>query len=180
VRGWALPLVAFLLALAGLASAETPVRVSVTRAGDTYVCSAELVAPVRLSVAWEVLTDFDHMADWVPNLRQSRLLKREGDVAIIEQVGLAQFGFVSFNFTTERRLELKQPVSIHSVQTRGNVRRYVSLLHLAPEGAGTRITYHAEVEPGFLVAVLLSREFLEHEVAEQLSGMVGEMVRRGP
>jgi carbon monoxide dehydrogenase subunit G len=162
------------------AAADSPyVRsVAVTRDGDSYVCEAVLFAPVPQALAWEVLTDVDHMVDWVPNLRESRVLKREGDVAFIEQVGLAQFGFLSFTFTTERRLEMSRPVSISAVQIRGDARRYNSLLRLSPEAAGTRLAYRAEFEPGLLAALVLSREFFEHEIGEQFTAMIGEMVRR--
>lgn len=170
-----------LLALAlQTAAADSPyVRsVTVTRDDAGYVCEAVMFAPVPPSLAWEVLTDVDHMVDWVPNLRQSRVLKREGDVAIIEQVGLAQFAFLSFTFTTERRLELKRPVSISAVQIHGDARRYNSVLRLTPEAAGTRLDYRAEFEPGLLAAMVLSREYFQHEIGEQFTAMIGEMVRR--
>jgi carbon monoxide dehydrogenase subunit G len=179
VRRWFL-LLGFLLLPQQSQAADSPyVRsVVVTSDGASYVCEAVLFAPVPPSLAWEVLTDVDHMVGWVPNLRESRVLKREGDVAFIEQVGLAQFGFLSFTFTTERRLEMIRPVSISAVQIRGDARRYNSLLRLSPEAAGTRITYHAEFEPGLLAAMVLSREFFEHEIAEQFTAMIREMVRR--
>jgi carbon monoxide dehydrogenase subunit G len=179
VRHWLLVLSSFLLAFNALAAESSYVRsIAVTRDGDLYKCDAVLFAPVRQALAWEVLTDVDHMADWVPNLRQSRVLKREADVAYIEQVGLAQFGFLSFNFTTERRLEMKRPHSIKSTQTRGSANRYSSFLRLSPEAGGTRLDYHAEFEPGLLASIVLSRDFLEHEIGEQFTGMIGEMVRR--
>lgn len=162
------------------AAADSPYlrSVTVTREDASYVCEAVLFAPVPPLLAWEVLTDVDHMVGWVPNLRQSRVLRREGDVAIIEQVGLAQFAFLSFTFTTERRLELNRPVSISAVQIRGDARRYNSVLRLTPEATGTRLNYHAEFEPGLLASLVLSRDFFEHEIGEQFTAMIGEMVRR--
>jgi len=167
------------LAFEAVAADSPYVRsIVVTRDGDSYVCETVLFAPVPQALAWEVLTDVDHMVDWVPNLRQSRVLKREGDVAIIEQVGLAQFAFLSFTFTTERRLELKRPVSISAVQIHGDARRYNSVLRLAPEASGTRLDYRAEFEPGLLAAMVFSREYFQHEIGEQFTAMIGEMVRR--
>ena len=156
-------LLGFLSLVFEAVAADSPyVRsVTVTRDDAGYVCEAVLFAPVLPALAWEVLTDVDHMVDWVPNLRQSRVLKREGDVAIIEQVGLAQFAFLSFTFTTERRLELNRPVSISAVQIRGDARRYNSVLRLRPEATGTQLNYRAEFEPGFLAALVLSREFFQ-------------------
>lgn len=179
MRRWLFLVGFFLLALHATAADNPYLRaIAVTGEGGAYVCEAVLYAPVRPTLAWEVLTDIDHMVEWVPNMRQSRVLRREGDVAYIEQVGLAQFGFLSFTFTTQRRLELERPVSIRAFQVRGSARRYDSVVRLTPEGMGTRLDYRAQFEPGFLAAVLFSREYFEHEIAEQFTAMIREMVRR--
>ena len=179
MRRWLLLLGFFLLALDAPAAESPYLRsINVNQDGSVYTCDVVLFAPVSPPLAFDVLTDIDHMVEWVPNLRQSRFLKRDGDVALIEQVGLAQFAFLSFNFSTERRLELKRPVSIRATQIRGSARSYNSLMRLAPEGNGTRLEYHADFEPGFLAAAVLSKEFFAHEIAEQFTAMIAEMVRR--
>lgn len=172
-------LVLTLLSLSIQAAGESPVRsISVTSAGATYVCDAVMFAPVPPAVAWEVLTDFEHMADWVPNVGASRVLKRENDSATIEQRGTAKFGVASFAYTTERRIEMNKPVVIRSTQIKGSLRRVESLMTLEPDGKGTRLNYHLEVVPSLLVRAVMSRSFLEHEIAEQFGAIVGEMTRR--
>ena len=151
---------------------------TVTHAGGIYFCDAVLFAPVPPPLAFDVLTDVDRMVEWVPNLRQSRILNREGNIVLIEQVGLAQFGLLSFNFSTERRLVLDRPTTIDAVQLRGSANRYNSNLRLTPETGGTRLDYHAQFEPGLLAAIVMSRDFMEHEIAEQFTAMIQEMVRR--
>jgi ribosome-associated toxin RatA of RatAB toxin-antitoxin module len=178
MRRWLVILAALLLPLAAQAEDSYVRSVSVVRDKGGYACDVVLYAPVPVGLAFDVLSDVDHMVDWVPNLRQSRVLRREGNVAIIEQVGLAQFGFLSFTFTTERRLELERPVSIRATQIRGDARRYNSFLRFEPDGAGTRIQYHAEFEPGILAGLVLDAEFFEHEIREQFTAMIREMVRR--
>ncbi len=152
--------------------------ISVMHDKGAYVCDAVLFAPVPRPLAFDVLTDVDHMVEWVPNLRQSRIVAREGNVVHIEQVGLAQFGFLSFNFGTERRLVLNRPASIDAVQVRGSATKYNSTLRLTAEAGGTRLDYHAEFEPGLFASLVVTREFMEHEIAEQFTAMVAEMVRR--
>jgi len=175
----ALLLACLLLPLPIRAAPEDHVRsVVVARDNDGYACDVRMYAPVPPGLAFDVLSDVDHMVDWVPNLRQSRILRREGNVLLIEQVGLAQFGFLSFNFTTERRLDLERPVSIRATQVRGDARRYNSRLRFDPDGAGTRIQYHAEFEPGTLAGLVFDAAFFEHEVREQFAAMIREMVRR--
>ena len=172
-----------MLLLAGNPSlaADSPIRsVDVTYDGDTYVLNAVMFAPVAQAVAWDVLTDFDHMAQWVPNVAESKVLKRDDNSVTIEQHGVAKYGAVSFPYTTERKIEMKPMGAIDSLQTKGSLRRVASTLVLQPEGKGTRLTYHLEIEPSFLASALLSKDFLQHEFGEQFTAIIGEMVRRAP
>ncbi len=175
---------AFLFAAALLACGPAPaadppaVRVSVVAKGEGYACESDMRIAVPPALAWEVMTDFDSMARWVPNLRSSRVLRREGSVVTIEQVGIAQFGPLSFDFTMERRLALEAPAGIVAVQTRGTLKRYQSTIRLQPDEGGTRLTYRVDIEPGLLVGAILSKEFVEHELREQFEAIAQEMLRR--
>jgi carbon monoxide dehydrogenase subunit G len=179
-RGWLLAAVLVLAANVSSA-ADSPIRsVDVTYDGDTYVLNAAMFAPVPQAVAWDVLTDFDHMSQWVPNVEESKVLKREGNSVTIEQHGVAKYGAISFPYVTERKIDLKPPGAITSIQTKGSLRRVASTLLLQTEGKGTRLIYHLEIEPSLLASALLSKEFLQHELAEQFTAIIGEMVRRAP
>jgi carbon monoxide dehydrogenase subunit G len=180
--GWHCLLAALLLlAVHPSLAADSRIRsVDVTYDGDTYVLNAVMFAPVAQSIAWDVLTDFDHMAQWVPNVTESKVLKREDMTITIEQSGVAKYGGVSFPYTTERKIDLKPQATINSVQTKGSLRRVVSTMVIAPEGKGTRLTYHIEIVPSFLASALMSKEFLAHEIGQQFGAIIEEMVRRTP
>ena len=60
------------------------------------------------------------------------------------------------------------------------MRRVESTILLEPDGKGTRINYHLEIVPSLVASTIMSRAFLEHEVTEQFTAIVGEMVRRAP
>jgi ribosome-associated toxin RatA of RatAB toxin-antitoxin module len=166
-------------ALAAGAHAESALRsIDVKRTGDAYVIDAVIFAPVPPPLAWEVLTDFEHFARFAPNMRSSRVLKREGDRATIEQRGAARFGVASLPYVSERDIDLTPPHSIRMTQVKGSMKRLESLTTLAPEGSGTRIAYHIELVPSALSATVLSGEYLKHEIEEQFDAIVGEMVRR--
>ena len=153
-------------------------RVAITPLPDGYFIDAVMVIPVPPAVAWEVMTDFDSLAKWVPNLRSSKVLRREGSQVLIEQVGVAEFGPFSFDFTMERRLDLEPPSGFSAVQTRGTLKRYQSTLRLEPEKGQTRLTYRVQIEPGLLLGAILSKEFIDHEFREQFAAIAAEMVRR--
>ena len=170
---------AFTLAVTGTAAGDSPIRsVDVSYDGETYVCDVVIFAQVQPAVAWDVLTDFEQMAGWVPNVHESKVLNRENNSATIVQHGVARFGIASFPYTTERRIEMNRPFAIRSTQVRGSLRRVESLMTLEPEGNGTRLAYHLEIVPNLLVGAFLSKRFLEHELADQFGAIVREMSRR--
>jgi len=173
-----------MLALATSASAwaaDSPIRtIEVTRTGETYVVNSVMFAPVAQSIAWDVLTDFDKLAAWVPNVAQSKVTKREENWVMVEQRGTAKFGAASFPYVTERKIEMTHPTTIKTTQLKGSLRRVESTLLLEPDGKGTKINYHLEIVPSILASAVMSKEFLEHEVTEQFTAIVGEMVRRSP
>ena len=170
-----------LVSTTSVIAAESPIRtIEVTREGDTYVVNSVMFAPVGQSVAWDVLTDFDKLAGWVPNVAQSKATKREENTVIVEQRGVAKFGAASFPYVTERKIDLTPQTTIKTTQLKGSLRRVESTIQLEPDGKGTRINYHLEVVPSVLASTVMSRPFLEHEVTEQFTAIVGEMVRRAP
>ena len=177
---WALGLfIASLLAGSRVAATETPIRsIEITQDSDGYTANVVMFAPVPASVAWEVLTDFDHMAAWVPNVRQSKVVGRDGNTVTVEQQGVAEFGIVSFPYTSVRQMQLELLRTVHSTQIKGSMKRLDSLMTLRPESNGTQLTYHLEMVPAGLASAVLSKDFLKHELTEQFSAIIGEMVRR--
>lgn len=153
-------------------------EVRVSQQGRTFVIDATFDAPVPPALAWEVLTDFEGMDAFVPNLLDSRIVARDGPRLTIVQHGVARFGPLSTRFASERVVTLAPPTSIRSVQTRGTMERLESLTTFAPVPSGTRLAYHVEVVPGALYPDALTRRFLSHEVREQFEAIVREMRRR--
>jgi hypothetical protein len=172
-------LLALFLASRAGAVTETPVRsIDIVQDADRYVADVVMFAPVTASVAWEVLTDFDHMSAWVPNLRESKVVAREAETLTVEQQGVAAFGIARLPYTSVRQLQLDPQRTLRSIQIKGSMRRLESLMRLAPDGNGTQLTYHLEMVPSGLAAAVLSKDLLRHELTEQFSAIIEEMVRR--
>ena len=172
-------LIAVALGRASALAAESAVTsIEVRQTAEGYVVDLVMRAPVPRELAFEVLVDFEHMATWVPNVRDSRVLKREANRATVEQHGVAHFGLLAIPFTTVREVEFAAPASIHSTQVKGSMKRVESRMKLTSEGAGTRLDYHVEIVPGAAAAAVLSKSFLDHEFREQFDAIIAEMVRR--
>jgi carbon monoxide dehydrogenase subunit G len=170
-----------MLALAGnpASAAEPPIRsLDVNFDGEVYVVNAVFFALAPLGIAWDVLTDFDRLAKWVPNVTESKVLKRDEAGVTVEQRGVAKYGAASFPYTTERKIALNPPANIKTAQIKGNMRRVESNINLEPDGKGTRILYRLEIVPSLFAGAVMSKKFVEHEITEQFTAIVGEMNRR--
>jgi carbon monoxide dehydrogenase subunit G len=168
-----------LLFAATAAGAQSPIRsIDVSEKDDGYVAELVMFAPVPTSVAWDVLTDFDKMAGWVPNVRESKVLARDGNTLEIEQRGVAKFGVASFPYVSTRKMVLDPPKTVLATQMKGSMKRLQSLMKVSAEGSGTQLNYRLELVPAGLAALALSKDFLKHELTEQFTAIVGEMVRR--
>ena len=159
-------------------AARSRVAVDVRRDGETFRIDAALYAPVPVDLAWEVLTDFERMELFVPNVRDSRIIAREGDRLTIAQRGVARFGPLTFAFESERLVEMSPRSQIRSTQVKGNMRRLESLTRFTSADGGTQLSYRVEVEPGAFFPAALTERFLVHEIEEQFEAIVAEMLRR--
>jgi hypothetical protein len=168
------------LLLAGapaLRARDRPV-IDVRREGDTFHVQARLFARVPPALAWEVLTDFEHMDRFVPNLEESRIESRDGNRLTIVQRGVARFGPLAMGFQSERNVTLLPPGEIRSVQVSGSMRRMASVTRFSGVEGGTELVYSVEAEPGTLFPAAITQRFLVHEIAEQFMAIADEMERR--
>lgn len=152
--------------------------VHVERANGGFVVDVVMHTSARPALAWAVLTDFEHMASFVPNLKSSRVLERGEGVLKVLQQGVARYGLFSANFESLREIRLTPCSEIRAHGLSGNVQRMESLMRLEPEGSGTRLSYHAEAQPGFWFPPMIGPSLVRHETAEQFSAMLDEMLRR--
>lgn len=138
--------------------------------------SLRVAVPPALAI--EVLTDFDHMASFVPNLVSSRILVHTGNVYRIAQQGIANFGPFSFRFESERRVELFPNGRLVSQALSGSTKSMHSELQVQPAGTGTRLDYRIDMVPDRWLPSVIGVRFMRDELAEQFSALAHEMERR--
>ena len=154
-----------------------PVTVDVQHNGDVYVVVAALFAPVAPAAAWAVLTDFDHMSDFMPSLTASRVLKRVDNSVLVQQSGKTQLGTFRMPFESFREIDLAPP-TIRSRQLRGNMQRVDSTTTFTEVPGGTRIEYRVEIVPKLWMPETVAGPLLKGEVEKQLDAILKEIVRR--
>lgn len=153
-------------------------NVAVDYRNGIYFADLGLQVAVPPATAIEVLTDFEHMADFVPNLVSSRIISRTGNVYLIAQQGKAHFGPLSFSFESERRIELHPDGRLISQALSGSTKYMHSELTVHGTAGGTSLNYHIEMTPERWLPSGIGTSFMRHELAEQFTALAREMARR--
>ena len=118
---------------------RSPTRMLRSTIGPAPIfASLSLRVAVTPAVALEVLTDFEHMTAFMPNLTSSRLVSRSANVYRVMQHGKADFGPFSFPFESERRIELMPDGRILAQALSGSTKSMRSELHYQAKPAAGR------------------------------------------
>ena len=80
-------------------AAAAEVTVKVERQENAFQVEANLLVAVDKGVAWQVLTDYDNLASFVPGMRSSRIVSAPGEPLLLEQKG--ESGFLWFRVPIE-------------------------------------------------------------------------------
>lgn len=167
------------VALGSAAAAQAAITsLDVRQTDEAYVVDLTLWVAAPRELAFDVLVDFEHMANWVPNLRESQVLRREAGRATVEYQGAVPLGFLEVPFTTVREVEFTRPEWIRTSQLKGTMKRHESRITFTADGKGTRVDYHAEMAPGAIAALVTNPQRVEHELREHFEAIAAEILRR--
>jgi carbon monoxide dehydrogenase subunit G len=155
---------------------DIDIKVQVT--GENVIVDLSLVVPASRQQVWAVLTDFDQMASFVSNLKESKVISNSGDKLKIFQRGSANYGPISFPFESTRDMKLTPLDKIESHMISGNMRKMEGTTQLVDEGGQTRIIYHTDTIPGVWIPPIAGKVFIKHETREQFQEMRNEILRR--
>jgi len=159
-------------------AAAEEIRVEVVRDGDfiTVKASAELKASPR--IAWEVLTDYDHLAEFIPDIHSSRVLRREADGVVVEQIG--EFGFLFFRQRIEVTMAVSEepPWRVVARAIAGNMKDMEGRYELQPSETGIKLGYYGRFVPDFFLPPLIGMPIVRRSLERRFRAMVEEIERR--
>lgn len=163
------------------AQAQTPdanISVDLERRGEVVHVDASLVVSVDIQLAWQVMTDYEGMPEFLPQLQSSRIVSRNGNRLRLEQAGRVFLGPIPWTFEYVRDVELTAPTRIRSVIVGGSLASGEVVTELKRQGGATHISYRSEAVPGVWVPLGISEGVIRQQVLEQLAQMRAEMLRR--
>ncbi|MDB5762986.1 MAG: hypothetical protein JWQ21_1981 [Herminiimonas sp.] len=157
---------------------DTGLAVTVRKNAGVIFVDVSMRVPATPQEAWDVLTDYDHMAQFFPNLQTSKVTAKAGNVIRVAQKGRISYGLLAFPFESVREIELMPYSELRSHAISGSLRRADAITRLIPEGAGTRITYHSESVPNVWVPPGIGPGFIEKETRAQFENLRNEILKR--
>ncbi len=126
---------------------------------------ASVIIPQPVEQVWQVITDYEHLADFIPNLTQSTLLPSSEGRIRLEQVG-AQC-FLKFKFCARVVLEMTEnfPSQLAFTMSEGDFNQFDGTWKLQPTEQGTQLSYEVSVKPPRAMPVAL----IEHHLCRSIT-----------
>ena len=154
------------------------ISVEAQRRGDALevVCRALLEAPLEL--IWQTLTDYAHLAEFIPGMSLSRVVSKSGPVSIVEQVGAARFLFVSIPIEVTLSSTERPPYAIDASLLKGNLKRLEGAYRISPQPGGRMLLSWSGMIEAESMPPLIGEMLLRSSIEDQFRGMVREIQRR--
>jgi hypothetical protein len=135
--------------------------------------------PADLAAAWQVLTDYNRLAEFVPDMHASRIVSKPGEPIQVYQRGKKSWLLVDIPMELVFRMDETPSSSIRFRMLSGNIRGMQGEWQLSPFGQGVRIKYVAHMKPG-LLAPRAPGDFLliEADIENMLLSIGKEILRR--
>ena len=165
-------------AVAAQAAVDDDIQVRVKKDGPEIVVDIDCPVRAPVAVAWEVLTDYDHMAAFISNLESSIVQARDGLKLVVYQKGKAARGPLTFTFESVREIELVPFQQIRSQIIAGNMKASVFTTRFVNDGALLHILNSGRYTPNIWVPPIIGPALIEAETRKQYGELRTEIMRR--
>ncbi|MBE9076860.1 cyclase [Romeria aff. gracilis LEGE 07310] len=133
---------------------------------------AAITIPQPLEQVWQVLTDYDRLADFIPNLTTSRRLPHPEGGIRLEQIGAQCFLNIKFCARVVIDMSESFPKELSFSLVSGDFKAFDGAWRLSPAEVGglsaTRLSYDLVVQPPRAMPAKLIERHLCHNLTENL------------
>jgi ribosome-associated toxin RatA of RatAB toxin-antitoxin module len=165
-------------ALPAAALELTVTQVAGMDGGKVYQIASNGTVAAAPDAVWRILTDYEHMSDYVPNLKSARVVSRDGDKVVIEQLGAAKFLFFSHAIRLVVQVHEQAPNRFDVTLVDGDMKVYRCTWELVPlPDGGTRLLYTAAIAPKFYVPGMLEASLVRKDVTAMMAAVLTRLDR---
>ena len=147
--------------------------------GGTRRLAVQLKSSIPSELFWNVLTDYAHLADFIPNLSSSELVMRDGETVRLQQVGSQQL--LGMRFSAQVLLELREfkpDGTLRFQMLKGDFRRFEGSWQVRALSEGASLLYELTVQGCLGMPIGLIEERLRDDLSSNLVAVEREALRR--
>lgn len=134
---------------------------------------ASVIIPQPIDHVWKIVTDYEHLADFIPSLSSSkRLHSPEGRIRL-EQIGTQCFLKVKFCARVVLEMTENFPHEVGFSMQEGDFKMFKGAWHLAAteNEQETRLSYDLYVKPPLAMPVSLIEHHLRHNLSVNMQAI---------
>ena len=164
-------------AAAGAQTSPAP-EITVTEAAGGYRVTAEFTVPAPAATVTSVLTDYERIPEFMPDVKTSQVLERNAAGIVVEQEAAAKFMMFS------KRIHLVLNVSEDGGTIRFRDRcgksfeTYEGVWRLSGSGDRTTVRYELTAKPLFEVPGFVLKRLLKRDATTLIHRLTAEIGRR--
>lgn len=153
--------------------------IQLEREGDQVRVHAQADIEVGRAIIWRTVSDYDHLAQIIPNMSSSREIYRDGSTVLVEQRGTLGIGPIRRSFAATFSVTEHFDESISMSALAGDFSRFDATYEIVPLATGrSRIVYDATIVPDHVAPQLITDAVLRLVIGEQFDALVHEIMRR--
>ena len=173
-----------LLLLAGSAAAdETGGRgpVTVTKTDGVYLVQAQFVVSQPAAAVIAVLTDYDGIPRFLPDIRRSVVRSRAGSRTTVEQEAVSSVMLFSRRVHLLLEIDESTDALVFRDTSGRSFERYEGAWRISPAGDATLVRYELQAKPAFSVPEFVLMRLFRRDSRETITRIIAEIARRaGP
>jgi len=182
MRGVSILALAAALAWTAVAEAsrasDEDIDVQVRKERSAYEVNLEFTVPATIEQTWNVLADYEHMAQILSSMDSSRIVSREGNRLTVAQTSHGKVGPLHVSVDGVREITLTPFSEIRSHQIKGDLKASDFTTSLHAEGAVTRVTVSGRLVAAAWASWTLGAETVAAHTRRQYQELRNEILKR--
>ena len=131
---------------------------------------ARIVIPAPPGTVWIILTDYDHLTEFLPQMESSQVVGHSEERIIVQLTSRMHFLFFMNKIQVILSILERSKDEISFFRTGGNMELFSGkwILKEIEGGKSTQLTYILELKPSFYAPRWVIRHKLDHEIPKML------------
>jgi len=167
-------------AMSAAGDAESEPQVTVREQAGVYSVTARFQVPHPAAVALAVLTDYADIPRFMPQIKTSVVLERDGDHVVVEQEAISHL--MAFSKRVHLVLDITEaPDALYFRDRCGrSFLRYQGVWRIVEQHERTTIVYELTTKPAFDVPEFLVKRLLKRDSTTTIEQLRREIAGRSP